>query len=106
MQHSHVAHGTGHSKHKVNERPIIGIITQPGMKEDTFIPKNHTYIAASYVKFVEGGGARAVPILQDTPKEQVWTQPDGLGDCSIKGMLQVSASMFGAFRLSESTSLR
>lgn len=46
------------------ERPIIGVLAQeiawsldghwPGVYE--------SYIAASYVKFVEGGGARVVPI--------------------------------------------
>lgn len=47
-----------------NDSPIIGVVTEeikwnldalwPGVYE--------SYIAASYVKFVEGGGARAVPI--------------------------------------------
>lgn len=47
-----------------NDEPIIGILAQeiawhldrhwPGVYE--------SYIAASYVKFVEGGGARPVPI--------------------------------------------
>lgn len=46
------------------DRPIIGVLAQeisyhldhkwPGVYE--------SYIAASYIKFVEGGGARAVPI--------------------------------------------
>jgi gamma-glutamyl hydrolase len=34
-------------------------------------PKNKSYIAASYVKFVESGGARAVPILYDAPPDEV-----------------------------------
>lgn len=48
----------------INNEPMIGVLTQeisfyldgkyPGMFK--------SYIAASYVKFVEGGGARAVPI--------------------------------------------
>ncbi|CAI2370140.1 unnamed protein product [Moneuplotes crassus] len=39
----------------LNERPVIGIFTQP--YNDT-----HDYIMASYVKFVQLAGARAVPI--------------------------------------------
>lgn len=35
------------------------------------MPKDGTYIASSYVKFIESGGARVVPILADTPKDVV-----------------------------------
>lgn len=44
---------------------------QAGLDEDTFVPSNGTYIASSYVKFVESGGARVVPILADTPAHVV-----------------------------------
>lgn len=44
---------------------------QAGLGEDTFVPSNGTYIASSYVKFVESGGARVVPILADTPAHVV-----------------------------------
>lgn len=44
---------------------------QAGLEEDTFVPKNGTYIASSYVKLVESGGARVVPILADTPADVV-----------------------------------
>ncbi|KAF6256122.1 class I glutamine amidotransferase-like protein [Scenedesmus sp. NREL 46B-D3] len=54
---------------KLNNRPIIGILTQAGLEEDKFVPKDGTYIAASYVKFVEAGGARVVPVLADTPPD-------------------------------------
>lgn len=60
------------SKNKeLNNRPIVGILTQGGLPEDKFVPKDGTYIAASYVKFVESGGARVVPILADTPADVV-----------------------------------
>lgn len=62
-----IAFGTAASlqpKLSLNDRPIIGVLTQeiswhldgkwPGVFK--------SYIAASYVKFVEGGGARVVPI--------------------------------------------
>eukprot|EP01132_Coremiostelium_polycephalum_P001921 gene1921-2356_t len=53
----------------VNNRPIIGILSQPtngGMQ--TY---GAQYIAASYVKFVESGGARVVPILYDSPTSTI-----------------------------------
>ncbi|XP_060815289.1 gamma-glutamyl hydrolase-like [Bombus pascuorum] len=41
----------------VNNRPIIGILAQ-----EKFSNNFQSYIAASYVKFIEGAGARVVPI--------------------------------------------
>jgi hypothetical protein len=46
-------------------------VLQAGLDEDTFVPENGTYIASSYVKFVESGGARVVPIVADTPADVV-----------------------------------
>ncbi|EFJ14357.1 hypothetical protein SELMODRAFT_423816 [Selaginella moellendorffii] len=61
------------------KRPLIGILTQPGDGDDrSYINRlepgdprrsNISYIAASYVKFVEAGGARAVPLLYNEPWE-------------------------------------
>lgn len=34
-------------------------------------PEGQSYIAASYIKFLESAGARAVPILYDAPPEEV-----------------------------------
>lgn len=47
-----------------NDRPIIGILSQEvgsyyHLERDG---KFESYIAASYVKFIEGGGGRVVPI--------------------------------------------
>ena len=51
---------------ELNLRPLIGIVSQGGEPA----PEGSSYIAASYVKFVEAAGARAVPILHDmSPKE-------------------------------------
>lgn len=64
-------------------RPLIGILSQPGdgmaysLTSDWNalgskpVPPNYTtsYIAASYVKFVESGGARAVPLIYNEPEE-------------------------------------
>ena len=63
------------SNSKPNNRPLIGILTQAGLEDDTFVPKDGSYIAASYVKFVESAGARVVPILHDSPKEVVSNKP-------------------------------
>ncbi|CAG7834539.1 unnamed protein product [Allacma fusca] len=64
---------------KLNQRPIIGVLTQeykfydwhPSSQHHIFAnsdkfpkPNGHNlYIAASYIQFIEGAGARAVPIL-------------------------------------------
>lgn len=42
----------------VNERPVIGVYTEPTNKH----PNKHHYIAASYVKWLESVGARSIPI--------------------------------------------
>lgn len=52
------------SSSQLNEEPIIGVLAQEmsyslaEKYEETY----ESYIAASYVKFVEGAGARVVPI--------------------------------------------
>ncbi|KAJ8037365.1 Gamma-glutamyl hydrolase [Holothuria leucospilota] len=46
---------------KLNDRPIIGVLSQESVKE--LMEFGPTYIPASYVKFIESGGARVVPIL-------------------------------------------
>lgn len=48
----------------LNDNPIIGVLSQEisfyldGKYPDQF----NSYIAASYVKFIEGGGSRVVPV--------------------------------------------
>lgn len=51
----------------LNERPIIGILSQPGEPA----PKGMSYIAASYIKWVEAAGARVIPIYYDDSPEDV-----------------------------------
>lgn len=46
--------------HALNNRPIIGVFTQP--TGDEISKFGQQYIAASYVKFMESAGARVVPI--------------------------------------------
>lgn len=59
----------------LNNRPLVGILSQPGAgyNHETNLSSDGgddatSYIAASYVKFVESGGARAVPLLYDEPE--------------------------------------
>lgn len=50
--------------HSRNNAPIIGVLAQEmSYHLNTKWPGVYSsYIAASYIKFIEGGGARAVPI--------------------------------------------
>lgn len=47
----------------INEQPIIGILSQemPESLNNSY-PGHKQFIPASYVKFIEGGGARVVPV--------------------------------------------
>ena len=57
--------------YKLNFPPVIRILTHPGdgasgrLNNDT----DASYIAASYVKFVESAGARIIPIIFNEPLE-------------------------------------
>lgn len=51
---------------KVNNAPIIGVLAQEfGDHLKILYPNGpqNSYIAASYIKYLEGSGARVVPIL-------------------------------------------
>jgi len=59
-----------------NDRPIIGILTQPqGGEEGGAIVESgnvsSSYIAASYVKWAESAGARVVPLHYDATDEEL-----------------------------------
>ena len=62
-----------HSHFQYNDRPIIGVLSQE--LDDWLLaklPPNHNYtayIASSYIKWVEAGGARAVPVIIGKSKE-------------------------------------
>uniref|UniRef100_A0A8D8AUJ8 folate gamma-glutamyl hydrolase n=3 Tax=Culex pipiens TaxID=7175 RepID=A0A8D8AUJ8_CULPI len=49
---------------QLNEEPIIGVLAQEMSYSlaEKYEENYESYIAASYVKFVEGAGARVVPI--------------------------------------------
>lgn len=48
----------------INDEPIIGVLSQEmsSYLRTKYADQYHSYIAASYVKFIEGGGARVVPV--------------------------------------------
>ncbi|XP_077251102.1 gamma-glutamyl hydrolase 2-like [Tasmannia lanceolata] len=52
-------------------RPVIGIVTHPGDGASGRLnnAKNASYIAASYVKFVESAGARVIPLIYNESPE-------------------------------------
>jgi gamma-glutamyl hydrolase len=56
---------------QTNNRPVIGVLAQP-LSENQVSEDRNSYIAASYVKFIEGAGARVVPIPYDLPKQQLY----------------------------------
>jgi len=72
-----------------NNRPIIGILSQELDEDiDRKLPKGHnytSYIAASYVKWVESGGARVVPIIIGKPKSYYEKLFAGLNGLLIPG---------------------
>lgn len=55
----------------LNYKPVIGVLSHPGdgatgrLNNDT----NASYIAASYVKLAEAGGARVIPLIYNEPEE-------------------------------------
>ncbi|KAF4524040.1 hypothetical protein B566_EDAN016023 [Ephemera danica] len=65
----------------VNDRPIIGVLTQElsSSLEGVYGENYTSYIAASYVKFLEGAGARVVPIMVLIPGGANWYNESGYG---------------------------
>lgn len=54
---------------QLNYRPIIGILAQENHPDDPD-PHGTSYIAASYVKYIESAGARVVPIRINRTEEE------------------------------------
>ncbi|KAM4583424.1 gamma-glutamyl hydrolase isoform 1-T2 [Fundulus diaphanus] len=53
----------------LNERPIIGVLAQENLPDDHFA-RGSSYIAASYIKYLESAGARVVPIRINLTEEE------------------------------------
>ena len=69
----------------INDRPIIGILAQecqPYFSEELC---STSYIAASYVKYIESAGARVVPVLINQPGEYYQTIFDSTNGLLIPG---------------------
>ncbi|XP_044193150.1 gamma-glutamyl hydrolase [Thunnus albacares] len=78
----------------VNERPVIGILTQLVSSED-MKPFGRTYIPASYVKYIEAGGSRVMPIRlthTTTEYENIFRKINGL--IFIGGVANLETSDF------------
>lgn len=58
----------------LNFRPVIGILSHPGDGASGRLnaAANISYIAASYVKFVESAGARVIPLIYNEPWEVLY----------------------------------
>lgn len=58
----------------LNSRPVIGILSHPGDGASGRLndAANISYIAASYVKFVESAGARVIPLIYNEPWEVLY----------------------------------
>ncbi|XP_041837433.1 zgc:171566 [Melanotaenia boesemani] len=54
---------------QLNTRPIIGVLAQENLPGDQFA-HGSSYIAASYVKYMESAGARVVPIRINRTEEE------------------------------------
>jgi len=80
-----------------NWKPVIGVVTQP------LGDGKQAIIAASYVKFIEAGGGRAVPVHFDSSQEKLEFYfnslngilfPGGGADLSPSGKFQAAQSFF------------
>uniref|UniRef100_A0A3P9KC80 folate gamma-glutamyl hydrolase n=1 Tax=Oryzias latipes TaxID=8090 RepID=A0A3P9KC80_ORYLA len=75
---------------QLTDRPIIGVLAQENLPKDAFA-RGSSYIAASYVKFLESAGARVAPIrinLTDEEYTKLFQSINGLllpgGDVDIQ----------------------
>lgn len=69
---------------KMNLRPIVGVVAQPLGKE-SLADDGKSYIAASYVKYLEMAGARVVPIQYNAPAEEIDTLLKGVNGLLFPG---------------------
>ncbi|GAB2259157.1 hypothetical protein Droror1_Dr00027297 [Drosera rotundifolia] len=63
---------------KLNFRPVIGILSHPGDGASGRLRNGSgvSYIAASYVKFVEAAGARVIPLVYNEDREVLFEKLD------------------------------
>ncbi|XP_074526949.1 gamma-glutamyl hydrolase [Halichoeres trimaculatus] len=78
----------------INDRPVIGILTQL-VSDEVMKPFGRTYIPASYVKYIESGGSRVMPIrltLSTAEYENIFKKINGL--LLIGGAVDLQTSEF------------
>lgn len=63
---------------RLDSRPVIGILTHPfdGAKERIHKGDRWSNIPASYVKLVESGGARVIPLVYNEPENSIFEKLD------------------------------
>jgi len=66
----------------LNLRPIIGIYTQPSDFPSSW---GEQFLAASYVKFIEGGGARVAPIRYTMTPDEIETMFNSINGFLLPG---------------------
>jgi gamma-glutamyl hydrolase len=77
----------------LNLRPVLGVVTEPSTDE----PNRTSYIAASYVKYLEAAGARVVPVRYDASTAELDTLMKGLNGLLYPGggaSLDLSSEFF------------
>eukprot|EP01114_Cavostelium_apophysatum_P002705 TRINITY_DN1238_c0_g1_i1.p1 TRINITY_DN1238_c0_g1~~TRINITY_DN1238_c0_g1_i1.p1 ORF type:complete len:321 (+),score=78.97 TRINITY_DN1238_c0_g1_i1:113-1075(+) len=72
-----------HKQSAVNNRPIVGILSQP--TDGEMVNYGSSYIAASYVKYVESAGARVVPILHNSTFDELGNLFDSINAILFPG---------------------
>jgi len=82
---------------ETNWKPVIGVMTQP------VVDGTQSFLAASYVKFIESGGGRVVPVPFDAPEENLSFYfntlngilfPGGGADLSVDGKYYKAQKFF------------
>jgi Peptidase C26 len=66
---------------ELNDRPIVGVFAYPSEFNATYPSAQYSYIAASYVKWVEQSGARVMPIpfdLSDVELKSMFSKINGV----------------------------
>lgn len=81
-------------RHEINNRPIMGILTQE-VTDDDLKRFGNTYIPTSYVTYIESGGARVMPIMLNqsfAEHEKIFRSLNGL--LLIGGSVNLETSEF------------
>lgn len=68
-----------------NTKPVIGVLSQPSAWPKLFDPDDFSYIAASYVKYLEAAGARVVPLKYDLNRTNLTHLVENLNGIFIPG---------------------